>query len=53
MPKISLPKKIFSPDKWNISNFQIGRPVGKGKYSFSYLDMDMYILRVNEIASIL
>ena len=37
MPKISLPKKIFSPDKWNISNFQIGRPVGKGKYGHVYL----------------
>lgn len=43
MPKISLPKKMFAPDKWNISNFQIGRHIGAGKYLSFDLDTDMYI----------
>lgn len=34
---------MFAPDKWNISNFQIGRHIGSGKYLSSDLDMDMSI----------
>jgi hypothetical protein len=31
-PKLAMPRKIFSPEQWAISNFQIGKHLGRGKY---------------------
>lgn len=29
--------KIFHPQDWNISRFEIGRPLGRGKFGHVYL----------------
>jgi hypothetical protein len=41
MPPPTLEEKIFMPSEWKINNFQIGRHIGRGKYSLIYLDLDM------------
>lgn len=54
MPKhmINNDVKIFNPQDWTIKNFEIGRHIGKGKYSLLYLDMDMFIWLAREKLSI-
>lgn len=31
------PKKTFNPKEWSLSNFDIGRPLGRGKFGHVYL----------------
>lgn len=35
--------KLFHPQDWNLSMFDIGRPLGRGKYFYLYLDSAMCI----------
>jgi hypothetical protein len=30
-------KNIFSPKEWNLNDFEIGRPLGRGKFGHVYL----------------
>lgn len=32
-----IPKKTFNPKDWSLSNFDIGRPLGRGKFGHVYL----------------
>jgi len=35
--KAPLQKKVFNPKEWSLSNFDIGRPLGRGKFGHVYL----------------
>lgn len=37
MDSISINKKAFNPKEWSLSNFDIGRPLGRGKFGHVYL----------------
>ena len=30
-------EKIFNPDDWSLKNFDIGKPLGKGKFGMVFL----------------
>lgn len=34
---MQMPKKTFNPKEWSLSNFDIGRPLGRGKFGHVYL----------------
>jgi len=34
---MKMPKKTFNPKEWSLSNFDIGRPLGRGKFGHVYL----------------
>ena len=34
---LPVPKKVFSPQEWSLNNFEIGRPLGRGKFGHVYL----------------
>ena len=35
--QMQLNKKTFNPKDWSLSNFDIGRPLGRGKFGHVYL----------------
>ena len=39
MPKVEA-KKIFHPQDWSLGNFEIGRPLGRGRFGHVYLSRE-------------
>jgi hypothetical protein len=47
-PRLPSNLKAFNPNDWCISDFQIGRHIGKGKYLFHHAGLARCIWRASE-----
>ena len=49
IPKIPNPDmQIFNPFEWSLENFEIGRPLGRGKFGHVYLARFFYLFILNQ-----